>query len=60
MPGGLFSHLHHICTVVHDIDAAQRFDEVIGVGPWRPYPPLSESTALEVLDREALMGPCTG
>jgi methylmalonyl-CoA/ethylmalonyl-CoA epimerase len=36
-----FTHLHHICIVVADIDAAQRFYESVGIGPWQPFPPLS-------------------
>lgn len=48
----LFSKLHHICIVVHDIDKAQAFYESIGIGPWTPYPPLTEYEELDVPSRE--------
>ncbi|HEV7203511.1 MAG TPA: VOC family protein [Jatrophihabitans sp.] len=48
-----FHRLHHICLVVHDIDAAQTYYESIGVGPWREYPPLTEYTDLDVPSPEA-------
>jgi catechol 2,3-dioxygenase-like lactoylglutathione lyase family enzyme len=44
----LFDKLHHICIVVHDIDKTQAFYESIGIGPWVPYPPLTEYEKLEV------------
>lgn len=48
-----FHQLHHICLVVHDIDRAQAYYESIGIGPWQPYPPLSEYTDLEVPSPDA-------
>ncbi len=48
-----FRQLHHICLVVHDIDAATAYYESLGVGPWQDYPPLSEYTELSMPDREA-------
>src|SRR5262245_53404412 len=48
-----FRQLHHICLVVHDIDATQAYYESIGVGPWREYPPLAEYTELEVPNPDA-------
>jgi catechol 2,3-dioxygenase-like lactoylglutathione lyase family enzyme len=48
-----FRQLHHICLVVHDIDAAQEFYESIGVGPWREYPPLTEYVELDVPNPDA-------
>jgi methylmalonyl-CoA/ethylmalonyl-CoA epimerase len=54
-PGTPFGHLHHICVVVHDIDASQRYYESLGIGPWREYPPLTEYTDLDVPDREAFL-----
>jgi catechol 2,3-dioxygenase-like lactoylglutathione lyase family enzyme len=45
-----FSRLHHVCVVVHDIDAAQAFYESLGIGPWIDYPPLGEYTDLDVPD----------
>ena len=44
----LFSKLHHICIVVHDIDKAQAYYESIGISPWTAYPPLSEYEELDV------------
>lgn len=41
-----FSKLHHVCIVVHDINRAQAYYESIGIGPWEPYPPLSEYVEL--------------
>lgn len=53
---GLFQQLHHICIVVHDIDAAQAHYEAIGIGPWQAYPPLVEYTELEVPHHDGFMG----
>jgi catechol 2,3-dioxygenase-like lactoylglutathione lyase family enzyme len=49
---GPFAKLHHVCVVVHDIDAAQAFYESVGIGPWIDYPPLAEYTELDVPDPE--------
>lgn len=46
----LFAKLHHVCIVVPDIDSAQAYYEQIGIGPWTPYPPLSEYVELEAPD----------
>lgn len=43
-----FNKLHHICIVVHDIDATQAYYESIGIGPWIEYPPLTEYVHLTV------------
>jgi len=48
-----FHQLHHICIVVHDIDASQAYYESLGIGPWQEYPPLSEYTDLNVPNPEA-------
>ena len=48
-----FRRLHHICLVVHDIDAAVAYYEGIGIGPWQDYPPLSQYTDLDVPNPEA-------
>jgi methylmalonyl-CoA/ethylmalonyl-CoA epimerase len=45
-----FRQLHHICLVVHDIDAATAYYESLGIGPWQDYPPLSQYTDLNVPD----------
>ena len=49
---GVFSKLHHICIVVHDIDTAQAYYESIGIAPWESYPPLAEYEELEVPSRK--------
>ena len=51
----IFSKLHHICIVVHDIDATQRYYESIGIGPWVAYPPLTEYEELQVPSTEGFM-----
>ena len=51
----LFSKLHHVCIVVHDIDRAQAYYESIGIGPWATYPPLSEYEELEVPDQAGFL-----
>jgi catechol 2,3-dioxygenase-like lactoylglutathione lyase family enzyme len=51
----LFDRLHHVCIVVHDIDAAQAYYESIGIGPWVDYPPLAEYVELEVPDRDGFL-----
>ena len=48
-----FAHLHHICIVVADIDKTQAYYESIGIGPWQPYPPLTEYTDLDVPNADA-------
>jgi methylmalonyl-CoA/ethylmalonyl-CoA epimerase len=47
-----FRQLHHICLVVHDIDAAVAYYESLGIGPWQDYP-LSQYTDLDVPDPAA-------
>lgn len=51
----LFDRIHHICFVVHDIDAAQASLESMGIGPWSDYPPLAEYTELDVPDRAGFL-----
>jgi methylmalonyl-CoA/ethylmalonyl-CoA epimerase len=48
-----FRQLHHICLVVHDIEASKTFYESIGVGPWQQYPSLSQYTNLHVPNADA-------
>lgn len=48
-----FQTLHHLCIVVHDIDASVAFYTSIGIGPWQDYPPLDEYTVLSVPDPKA-------
>jgi methylmalonyl-CoA/ethylmalonyl-CoA epimerase len=52
---GVFRRLHHVCVVVHDIDAAQAYYERLGVGPWRAYPDLAQYVELEGPDRSAFL-----
>jgi catechol 2,3-dioxygenase-like lactoylglutathione lyase family enzyme len=51
----VFSKLHHICIVVHDIDATQSYYESIGIGPWVDYPPLTEYQELQVPSPDGFM-----
>lgn len=51
-PDKPFSELHHLSLVVRDIDAAVRFLESLGIGPFFEYPPMTEYTKLNVPDRE--------
>jgi methylmalonyl-CoA/ethylmalonyl-CoA epimerase len=48
-----FHQLHHICLVVHDIDATVAYYESVGIGSWQDYPPLTEYTRLEVPNPDA-------
>ena len=52
---GPFRKLHHVCVVVYDIDAAQRFYVSVGIGPWLDLPPFTDLTELDVPDREAFL-----
>ena len=47
-----FSKLHHISIVVKDIDAAVKFYESIGIGPFESYPPIKEYVKIDVPDKE--------
>ena len=47
-----FSTLHHLSLVVRDIDAAVRFLESVGIGPFFEYPPMTEYIQLNVPDKE--------
>ena len=51
----IFSKLHHVCIVVHDIDKARAYYESVGIGPWHEYPPLAEYTALAVPNAAAFL-----
>ena len=48
-----FRQLHHVCLVVHDIDAAVAYYEGLGISPWQDYPPLSQFADLNVPNPEA-------
>lgn len=45
-----FHRLHHVCIVVHDVEASVAYYEGLGIGPWQYYPPLTEYTTLDVPD----------
>lgn len=45
---GPFRRLHHVCVVVPDIDAAVRYYQSIGIGPWYDYPTSSPYVEFEV------------
>ena len=51
-PAKPFSELHHLSLVVRDIDAAVRFLESLGIGPFVDYPPMTEYTKLNVPDQK--------
>lgn len=51
----LFTQLHHICLVVHDIDTTQAYYESVGIGPWTAYPPLTDYVDLDVPNPEAFI-----
>ena len=55
MSNPLFAKLHHVCIVVRDIDRAQAYYESIGIGPWAPYPPLTEYEQLDVPSPEGFL-----
>lgn len=48
----LFRQLHHVCVVVRDLDAAVRYYESIGFGPWFDYPKSSPYVELDVPSEE--------
>jgi catechol 2,3-dioxygenase-like lactoylglutathione lyase family enzyme len=48
----IFDKAHHVCIVVHDIDASIAYYESIGVGPWQDYPPFEGYTVLEMPSAE--------
>lgn len=52
---GPFAKVHHACIVVRDIDAAQRYYESVGIGPWHDYPPLHQFTDLRVPERAGFL-----
>lgn len=50
-----FHQLHHICIVVHDVDAAVAYYESLGMGPWTPFPPLTDFAELEMPNTDAFV-----
>lgn len=51
----IFNKLHHICIVVHDLDRARGYFELVEIGPWIEYPPLAEYSDLSVPNPDAFM-----
>lgn len=51
----IFRRMHHVCIVVHDIDAAEAYYASVGIGPWQDYPPLDQYTELDVPSRDGFM-----
>jgi catechol 2,3-dioxygenase-like lactoylglutathione lyase family enzyme len=49
----LFSNLHHVCIVVHDLDKTVAYYEKLGIGPWYDYPKSSPYVVLDVPNKEA-------
>jgi catechol 2,3-dioxygenase-like lactoylglutathione lyase family enzyme len=49
----VFRHVHHVCIVVPDIQAAVSYYESIGIGPWKDFPPLGD-LPVSSLNREEL------
>ena len=61
-----FSELHHVTIAVKDLDKAVRYYESIGLGPFKPFPPLRDFVKVEGKDqtsffrymvKEAQVGP---
>jgi catechol 2,3-dioxygenase-like lactoylglutathione lyase family enzyme len=48
-----FRTLHHVCIVVHDVDAAVAYYERLGVGPWYDYPKGAPYIEFEVPNESA-------
>lgn len=48
-----FRTLHHVCIVVHDLEAAVAYYESLGVGPWFDYPKGAAYVRFEVPNRAA-------
>ncbi|MFT3833825.1 MAG: VOC family protein [Micropruina sp.] len=46
----LFTELHHVCIVVHDLDRAVSAYQRLGVGPWFDYPKGSAYVEYDVPD----------
>lgn len=51
----MFTSLHHLCIVVHDIERAEAAYVAMGIGPWDDYPPLTEYSELDVPNRAAFL-----
>lgn len=49
----LFSHVHHICIVVHDLEKSLAYYRSIGFGPWFDYPKGGSYLEFDVPSEEA-------
>jgi catechol 2,3-dioxygenase-like lactoylglutathione lyase family enzyme len=49
----LFTNVHHLCIVVHDLEKSVAYYESIGVGPWFDYPKGEPYIEFEVPNRQA-------
>ncbi|WP_353476276.1 VOC family protein (plasmid) [Salipiger sp. H15] len=49
----IFKQLHHVCILVHDLEATQRFYESVGIGPWYDYPKTGTYRDFEVPNEAA-------
>lgn len=52
----IFRRLHHVCIVVHDVEASAAYYESVGIGPWQDYPPLTQYAELDVPNPAAFAG----
>lgn len=50
-----FRKLHHICIVVRDMEASVAYYESLGMGPWEPFPPMTDIVDLNMPDDEAFL-----
>jgi methylmalonyl-CoA/ethylmalonyl-CoA epimerase len=50
----IFKKLHHVCIVVKDIEAAVRYYESVGIGPWTQFPSM-DGFVLDGYDRDSFL-----
>lgn len=49
----LFTHVHHVCIVVHDLEKSLAYYRSIGIGPWFDYPKGGSYLEFDVPNKEA-------
>ena len=49
----LFTHVHHICIVVHDLEKSLTYYQSIGFGPWFDYPKGGSYLEFDVPNKQA-------
>lgn len=49
----MFNRVHHICIVVHDVEASVAYYERLGIGPWFDYPKAGAYTEFQVPNERA-------